>query len=247
VRLYYCVASTILRVLVHEDCWAQTRPIGIEALRALAHTGSSGSQLARFVGDKRGKQVSDAEFAAVARLCGSPWTGGFRGPNGSLNRTDDPHDQEEPWAPLSTTAVWWNALKSMREVLYEAFSLQALPTPAVPPSATKALYEWCPVVLQLAKYADLARHAPTPGFDPTDWVCANAQVRSWSLVGDDGTVAQPASPEPMRLRWQGERVQYRPLSRLVPGAPREYRNPHFLVRQLTTEGRDLLAVAVAPP
>ena len=207
VRVYYLAASTILRVIIEPDCWKDTRTLGLLALRSMCQYRANEEKIALFLQNRKWLHTrpSHAEYAEMAKLCGSPPYGGFGGPN-PAQRSDDPHEQEEPNRPISANPAWWVSLKFLRLTLYQAYGLQALPDVNTEVQASKELYAWCGEVLTIVKLLKAAESPSLPVFRAPDWACDDDNI--WTVLpGNRITVPNTVAGQ-MKLRLHSERRTY---------------------------------------
>lgn len=204
VRIYFATASLILRVVTHRDCWLSTKAVGKEALLAMCNNPHNKNSIRVYIDETTEDSATDDGIANHAKLCASPPFGGFGGPNPN-QRTDDPHDQEEPIRPMSADKGWWATLKQIRQDMYEAFGQVGLPANGAVMSANKEIWAWCPIVEGISNSIIFAATAGRPAFDFTDWVCAAGQ--DWTTLPGNCT-DNPVTREPMRLRIAREQRSY---------------------------------------
>jgi len=205
VRLYFMIAWTMLQVCKRTDCWKSTHSAGKEALKSMCQNRHNQNTVMRFF-DERDDAPAPAAIADVAKLCASPPFGGFGGPN-PAQRSDDPHDGVEPFAPASTTKVWFNCLAEMGFLLKDAFALQGMPQPNTNVAQTRTVAEWCHYVEGFAKLISVAATAPEAAFEPSDWSITGGHP--WSIVRDRPVVAGDPNIN-IALRRRGAQATYLP-------------------------------------
>ena len=216
VRVYFLFASTVLRIIVDPGCWDKARVLGLEALKAMCQYRANEQRIDLFVQNKKWLHVtpSAADFADQAKLCASPPFGGFGGPN-PVQRSDDPHENEEPNRPVSADPTWWDSLKLARQLTYAAYGLTGLPGTQTTIAATKEIHDWCRLVFLLHNAIDRAKVLGLPQYMPDDWACSDDAV--WTVV-PRGRIEVPNRRGPtMKLRMPSARRTY--VDTIVTPAP----------------------------
>ena len=207
VRVYFLIASTILRIVIDPDCWDKARVLGIEALKSMCQYRANEQRIDLFLQDKKWLHVTPtaAEFADQAKLCGSPPFGGFGGPN-PVQRSDDPHENEEPNRPLSADQTWWESLKAARQLIYTAYGLTGLPGTQTTISAAKDMHDWCRLVFLLHNAIDRAKIVGLPRHVHQDWACSDDNV--WTVLPRKHLTMPNTRGPNMKLRLAVERSSY---------------------------------------
>lgn len=199
VRVYYLMASIILRVIVDPDCWDKAKTLGVEALKGMCQYRSNEERIDLFVADRKWLHVTPtaADFADQAKLCASPPFGGFGGPN-PVQRSDDPHENEEPNRPLTADQTWWESLKTARQLTYTAFNLTGLPATQTTLTASKEIHDWCKLVFLLHNAIDRARSIGQPRHAHDDWACSDDNV--WTVMPRKHEIKPVVRGPAMKLR-----------------------------------------------
>lgn len=228
VRVYFLMASMLLRIVIRQDCWDKAKVLGFEALKSMCQYKANEHRIAVFLQNPKWHHVSptDLEFGDAAKLCASPPFGGFGGPN-PVQRSDDPHENEEPNRPISADPVWWESLKGARQIVYDAFGLNGLPGTQSTVTATKDLHVWCSVVFMLHNAIYRAQTQGLPRFTPTDWACSDDNV--WTVVPRAQIIAPPTRGPTMKLRLPVDRRSYVETS-VTPAVALARRGGHILTQ-----------------
>ena len=217
VRVYFLIASTILRVVIDPNCWSKARVLGIEALKSMCQYKANEQRIDLFLSNKKWLHVTptDTEFADQAKLCASPQFGGFGGPN-PVQRSDDPHENEEVNRPLMADPTWWESLKGSRQLIYTAFNLNGLPATQTTISASMEIHDWCKLVFLLHNAIDRARTIGQPRHVHEDWICSDDNV--WTVLPRKHEIKPPVRGPKMRLRLKPERKTFVETSVTPPEA-----------------------------
>lgn len=207
VRVYFLMASTLLRIVIDPDCWDKARILGTEALKSMCQYRANEQRIELFLQNPKWQHVtpSDVEFGEQAKLCASPPFGGFGGPN-PVQRSDDPHENEEPNRPVSADQTWWDSLKGARQLLYSAFGLMGLPANRSTVTATKHMHDWCALVFVLHNAIDRAKIIRVPRYLHSDWACSDDAV--WTVVPRKQLIKPNTRGPTMKLRLPIERASY---------------------------------------
>lgn len=196
VRLYFMAAWTIIRVLKHPDAWKSATVSGREALLTMCQYSANKNAIRIFLSDDTAQPTAQA-IADLAKFCGSPPGGGFGGPNPG-QRSDDPHDMPERFAPVSAPVSWFACLRALGETIRDAYDLQALPQPNTVVGATHKVYEWCQIVLTMAGCLRGIDDIGAPRFDPSDWLTEDG--RPWTLLTGQTVAGNPNITVKLRRR-----------------------------------------------
>ena len=213
VRLYFLLAWTMIRVCKHPDSWQSTRVSGRKSLLAMCQNEDNKDRMRLFL-DELDAAPPDADIALKAKLCASPPFGGFAGPNPS-QRTDDPHESNERFPPVSASAGWWTCMKMLGESIRDTYALQALPAPNSTVSATKRVAQWCLAVETFGAAIGPAVEAGGPAFQGSDWTPHDNAP--WTILRGPGSRGNDQDPKlPVKLRPRANQVTF---IETVPAAP----------------------------
>lgn len=203
VRLYFMTAWTIIRVLKHPDVWQSATVSGREALLTMCQYDANKNTIRIFLSDAAAEPTAQA-IADLAKCCGSPPAGGFGGPNPG-QRSDDPHDLPERFAPVSAPVAWFSCLRGLGETIRDSYDLRALPQPNTVVSATHKVYEWCSIVLTMAGFLRGIDDIGAPRFKASDWLTDDG--KPWTLLTGQTVAASPNTT--VKLRRRNEQRTYR--------------------------------------
>ena len=199
VRVYFLMASTILRVILDPRCDPFGRVRGTDTLKLMCQYAANHQRIALFTSDVKWRYATptDADFANHAKLCGSPPFGGFGGLH-PAQRSDDPHEQEEPNRPISASQPWWDAIKAARQLTYDAFGLIGLPDVLSSVTASKEMDDWEKVMFKLCKQLQIASAMGLPRFSNDDWACSDDHV--WTVLSRVKAINPLVMGPTMKLR-----------------------------------------------
>lgn len=210
VRLYFMAAWTMLRICKHSSAWKKTTDSAREALTMMTQYKANADSIRLFL-DTKDDNPPAVDIADQAKLCASPPAGGFGGPNPN-QRTDDPHDLPERYAPVSADVAWFSALAGIGYTLKEAFNLQQLPAPNTVVSATHTVAGWCGYVAAFDKSIRVADGLGAARFDGSDWLLDDG--RPWTLLAGQTVPANPNKS--LRLRRKTEQPNYHDRNSPLP-------------------------------